>query len=123
MRISSQNTDDAILAELGRRLMATRLERNLSQEQLAEEAGVSKRTVERIEGGEPVKLPSFIRLLRTLDLAEGLERAVPEPLPSPIEQLKLQGRRRRRASGSRGAHDEAGAAERWTWGDDAEGRT
>ncbi|MEX2194491.1 MAG: helix-turn-helix transcriptional regulator [Thermoleophilaceae bacterium] len=120
MQITSLNTDDTILAELGSRLAATRLERNLSQAQLAVEAGVSKSTVERLEDGEPASLASFIRVLRALGLADGLERIVPEPLPSPIEQLKLQGRRRRRASGSRGGHEDT-AAEPWTWGDDAEG--
>lgn len=119
MQITSLNTDDTILAELGSRLAATRLERNLSQAQLAAEAGVSKSTVERLEDGESASLASFIRVLRALNLADGLERTVPEPLPSPIEQLKLQGRRRRRASGARGGQEEEAGP--WTWGDDAAG--
>jgi transcriptional regulator with XRE-family HTH domain len=98
-------------------LARTRLERNTSQEQLAIEAGVSKSTVERLESGRDVKLASFIRILRALGLLERLDSLLPEPLPSPIERLKLHGRRRQRAGGRRGAvHDSSGT---WAWATEA----
>ncbi len=56
MKITKQTTDDAVLAELG-----TRLERNLPQGQLAKQARVSKRTVERLEAGTvATQLSGFI---------------------------------------------------------------
>lgn len=116
MRIESQNSDEIVLAELGRRLARTRLERNLSQQQLADEAGLSKKTIERLEGGESVKSASLIRALRALGLLDVLDRLVPEPLPSPIERVRLQGRRRRRASGDRGGNDPRPRP--WRWGDE-----
>jgi transcriptional regulator with XRE-family HTH domain len=124
MKIESKMTDEAVLAELGARLERTRLERDLSQIELAAEAGVERKSVRRIEGGEPVQLVSFVRVLRALDLLDPLDRLVPEPLPSPIELLKLHGRRRRRASGERGgdtvnAEDEAKKS--WRWGDERPG--
>src|SRR5580765_4993534 len=109
MKIDSILGDDAVLAELGRRLAEQRLQRNLSQAELAERAGVGVATVERLERGSPVALTTFIRVLRELDLLEALERLVPEPLPSPREQLRLHGRRRQRAGRSRGG---TGTAER-----------
>ena len=51
MKIAKQASDEAILSELGGRLTRVRLEQNLTQAQLAEQAGVSKRTVERLEAG------------------------------------------------------------------------
>jgi transcriptional regulator with XRE-family HTH domain len=125
MRITPQLTDAAILGELGARLAATRLGRNLTQAALAEQAGVSKRTVERLESGEvATQLSGFLRVCRALGLAERLELLVPEPTPSPMAQLKLQGRRRRRASGRRGSvsgtADQGAVAETpgtWTWGE------
>jgi putative transcriptional regulator len=101
MRIEANSPDDVVLRELGQRLARTRLERNLSQGGLADEAGVSKRTVERLEAGEPVKSDSLIRILRGLGQLDALDRLIAEPLPSPIERLRSEGRRRRRAGTSR----------------------
>jgi putative transcriptional regulator len=120
MRLERNTSDEAVLAELGSRLARTRLERNLSQQQLAHESGVSKATVERLEAGEPIKSTSLIRVLRSLGMLEALDRLLPEPLPSPVERLRLQGRQRRRASGEREApSEEAGP---WRWGDEGERR-
>ncbi|MBW8060279.1 MAG: helix-turn-helix transcriptional regulator [Solirubrobacterales bacterium] len=118
MRIETGNTDDVVLGELGERLARTRLERNLDQGQLAVEAGVSKSTVERLEAGKAVTMPSFVRILRALDLLDQLDRLLPEPLLSPIERLKTQGRQRKRASGKRGGDPRAGEGGEpgtWTW--------
>jgi transcriptional regulator with XRE-family HTH domain len=114
MHITNENDDETILAELGRRLARTRLERNISQQGLATEAGVSKRTVERIEAGAETRLSSFVRVLRVLGLLDQLDRLVPEPLPSPLERLKLHGRTRQRAAPGPTAADEGDA---WRWGD------
>jgi len=86
MKIAKQATDGAILSELGRRLARVRLERNLTQAQLAEQAGVSKSTVERLESGSvATQLSGFIRVCRVLDVIERFEMLVPESMLSPIE--------------------------------------
>lgn len=121
MKIESSHSDDTVLRELGSRLARTRLEGNLSQEQLAIEAGVSKATIERTEAGEPVKSTSLVRVLRALGKLEVLDRLLPEPLPSPIERLRLQGRQRRRAASPRRAN--AKEAEPWRWGDEPSGES
>lgn len=114
MKITKQATDAAILSELGGRLARLRLERNLTQAQLAEQAGVSKRTVERLEsGGVATQLSGFIRVCRVLDLVERFDLLVPEPVPSPVEQLKLRGRKRQRASAKRKAK---ASPKKWQWG-------
>jgi putative transcriptional regulator len=115
MRYALENTDDVILAELGQRLTAARLARNLKQDELAERAGLSKRTLERMETGHSVQLSNFIRALRGLGLLENLEQFIPEALPSPLAQLKLRKKQRHRASTPRGATRAPG---NWTWNDD-----
>jgi len=111
--MTRQATDDAVLRELGSRLAQVRLDRNLTQAQLARQAGVSKRTVERMEsGGVATQLSGFIRACRVLDLLDRFEQLVPEPVPSPIAQLKLRGRRRRRASAKRTATP---SPAKWQW--------
>jgi transcriptional regulator with XRE-family HTH domain len=112
VRIQSYLTDEAVLSELGR---------NLTQRELAAQAGVERKAVQRMEGGEPVKLTSFVRVLRALGLLEALEQLVPEPVPSPIELLKLHGKERRRASGERGARARARARSARTRGERGQG--
>ena len=84
MDIEAIGSDRAVLEELGRRLREARLERNLSQAEVADDAGIGRVTLQRMEAGESPSLINFIRVLRALDLLEGLDRLVPEPGPSPI---------------------------------------
>jgi transcriptional regulator with XRE-family HTH domain len=115
MRISRLTTDEAILGELGGRLARIRLDRNLTQHELAAQAGVSKRTVERMEAGAvATQLSSLIRVCRILGLAERFEVLIPEPIPSPVEQLKMRRRKRQRA---RIAKKSNSPIEKWQWGD------
>ena len=111
----NQRTDEAILAELGARLSSVRLSRNLTQAQLAQDAGVSKRTVERMEAGESAQLTSFIRVLRTLDLLDGLDLLLPPPTPGPMDLLRRAGKPPQRATGTIPS-----SGEPWAWGDESE---
>jgi len=107
-------TDEAVLAELGARLARRRVELDLTQAAVAKQAGVAKRTVERLEAGATIQLLTLIRVLRFLQLLEGLEALVPEATPRPLELLKLKGKQRQRASRKRvQSHQEA-----WQWGDE-----
>ena len=115
MKIESKLTDEGILVEFGQRLAGARLELNLTQAALAEQAGVSKRTVERLESGEvATQLSGFLRVCRALGLVERFETLIPEIRPGPVAQLKLQGHRRKRASGKRAAQLTSKA---WIWGE------
>ena len=108
-------SDESVLQEMGDRLARTRLERNLTQAQLAGMAGISKRTLERLESGAAAtQLTSFIRACRSLGLLERLDLFLPTPQLSPVEQLKLQGKKRKRASG---AKIEKTSAKKWSWGE------
>ena len=82
-------TDAAVLVELGERIAARRLSRQWRQADLAFEAGVSKRTVERIEAGVSVQTVLFLRVLRALGLLGGLNQLVPASGPTPMELLRL----------------------------------
>lgn len=118
MRITGTLSDAAILRELGNRLAAARLLRNQTQAALADEAGVSKRTVERLEAGEvAARLSGLVRIFRALGIAERLEALVPPPTASPVEQLKRAGRQRQRASGLR--RPARATKRKWTWGDES----
>ncbi len=96
MRIEKGLADTAILQVLGARVTRYRLNQGLTQGQLAAQAGVAKRTVERIESGRGAELLTFIKVLRVLNLVETLDLLIPELSASPVDQMKLQGRQRRR---------------------------
>ncbi len=114
MKIEGLLTASAILAELGGRLAQRRLALELTQEMLAEQAGVSKRTVERIEAGATAQVSTFIRVLRALELLDRLETLVPQAGPRPMDLIKLKGKARKRASGKRKLGDKGP----WQWGDE-----
>ena len=114
--ITNGLTDEAILAELGARLARRRIELQLTQAALAEQAGVAKRTVERIESGASAQLASVIRLLRVLELLPALEQLVPAAVPGPMELLRHHGKARQRAPSRR----EGQIPDKpWTWDEDA----
>lgn len=112
MQIDKLMSDAAILAELGRRLTRRRIDLQLTQADLAHEAGISKRTVERIEAGASAQMSSIIRICRVLDLLPGVDQFIPPAGPSPMEQIKTKGKGRQRASSSRRG---GGPDDRWTW--------
>ena len=112
MKIAYENTDKTILAELGAHLATARLARNLTQEDLAQAAGLSKRTVERMEAGDSVQLTNFIRALRRLGLLENLAQLIPDEPASPLAQLKFKRKERHRASSPRVSMPAPGS---WTW--------
>lgn len=101
-----------ILTELGERLARRRIDLQLTQAALAHEAGVSKRTVERIESGASAQMVSLIRVCRVLDLMPGLNRLVPPATPRPMDLIKINGKQRKRASSSR---KRRGRNDQWTW--------
>jgi transcriptional regulator with XRE-family HTH domain len=87
----------------------------MTQHQLADEAGVARITVARLEGGQSVTLSALVRILRALELLENLEALVPQPLPSPIEQLERESGRRQRAAGARRTPERDDTTP-WRWG-------
>ena len=112
MKISRFLTDEAILAEIGGRIARRRIDLQMTQEDVAGQAGVAKRTVERIEAGASAQMPSIIRIFRVLDLLRNLDQVIPEAGPGPMELLQRKSKTRQRASRSR-KPDAAGKP--WTW--------
>lgn len=115
MEISDQLADEAILTEIGDRIARSRIDAQLTQADLAEQAGLSKRTVERIEAGGSAQLSNIVRILRVLGRLPSLDHVLPEATPGPMELLKRKGKPRQRASTRRPRDSSARA---WTWDDD-----
>ncbi len=114
MIFTPETADAAILKELGERLAQHRLNRNLTRESLAEQSGISRSTLARLEHGRSTSVQNLIRVLRALNLVTNLDRLVPELPPSPMQQLETKKHRRQRASATR-RNPEPPAP--WKWGD------
>lgn len=110
MKITALLTDDAVLAELGARIAARRVELQLTQAAVAEQAGIAKRTLERMEAGKTSQLTNLVRVLRVLDAVSGLDRLISDSGPRPMDLLKRKVRQR--ASGRRAAKI---ADKPWRW--------
>ena len=118
MKITSELADKAVLQEIGDRLERRRIDAGLTQAQLAEEAGISKRTVERIAAGSSTDFAMLLRVLRVLNLLEALDQLVSDLPQSPLVLLKGRGRTRQRVGHPRRPPDATAAPKRaspWKW--------
>lgn len=96
----------ALAEEVGERLKQARLNRDLTQSEVATLAGVARKTVLNAEKGK-VQLDIMIAILMALDLTEQVNLFLPKQEISPLQLAKLQGKKRQRASGKRSQKDEA----------------
>ena len=120
MQLDDLLTNDAVLAELGRRLERHRLQRDSTQAEMAEEAGIGRATLQRLERGQSVQSASLVKLMRALGLLQALDAALPEAIELPIVELERERRRtRQRARGSgRRARRAKTAEQPWIWGEE-----
>lgn len=99
---------------LGQRLADNRLARNITQKRLSEMAGVSLKTVQRLEKGENSSLDTLIRVLKAMGVAENLDVLLPDASIRPLERVKLKGKERQRAR----PVAEKKPRVPWVWGED-----
>ena len=93
-------SDKGVEDELGRRIKALRLRKNITQKQLAEATTLSLNTIKSLESGSG-KLSTVIAVLRELGALDQMDSFIPEPSISPLQLAKMQGKQRERASGGR----------------------
>lgn len=114
MRIEGMETEKIILQELGRRLGKFRVNYPMTQAELAEEAGLSLRTIARMENGETIQLNNLIKVMKALRISGNLELLVPDMGYNPNDLLQL-GKERQRATSPRYRKKKM---KNWVWGED-----
>jgi putative transcriptional regulator len=105
-------SDAAVLEEIGRRLRRVRLNRNVTQADLAKQAGIGRRTLQKAEDGQVTTLETLVAILRGLGSLSQLDQFLPEPPLSPVQLAQLKGKTRQRASGKRTRDKQTG---NWNW--------
>ena len=89
-------TDKENMIEIGARLRARRLERNLTTEMLAETTGLNRKTIMDLEAGRDVRLSTILKVFRAMQLLGVLNTALPDTLPGG-QALSSRGQPRMRA--------------------------
>ena len=95
--VATSRTPD-VLREVGARLKALRLQQNRRVKDLAADAGVSPRTIDRLEAGRSIGTKNLVRVMRGLGRLQAFEVFIPMPEVSPYDVERLRGRIRQRAS-------------------------
>ena len=112
MRIDNYTTPETALKELGQRVEWRRREMGLTQQEMAEQCGIGKRTLERIEAGQDTQLSTLIRIMQAMGLGERLDGLFPKAERSPMMALEktetLPRRIRKKSEEKQG----------WKWGDE-----
>ncbi|MEQ8471198.1 MAG: helix-turn-helix transcriptional regulator [Marinoscillum sp.] len=104
-------SDSALMELIGSFVKEQRLQQNKSQEELAQQAGISRSTLSLLEKGETGTVSTLIQVLRVLEQLEVLEAFEVTSQVSPLELAKLQRKKRQRAS----SHKNTGDREEPEW--------
>lgn len=83
---------------LGERIEKYRLLKNITQDALADDAGIGVRTLRRVEAGESGTIDTLLRILNALDLPVELEDLIPDHTIRPIERARQTKTERSRAT-------------------------
>ena len=95
-----------------------RVQRNINQDTAAEESGVSLRSIQKIEAGNPVKSELLLQYLDYLDLLNPMIETLPDPdQRTPMELLKAAPKRRERARTKGGTTKALNSTSDFKWGD------
>lgn len=95
------NTSDELEGELGARLRAARLRRNLSQVDLAASAGIALGSLRNLEAGKGATVTTLVRVIKSLHINEWLLGLQPEVTISPLRMLKAKKPRQRARRGKK----------------------
>ena len=110
-----------ILEQIGTRFLAARLNKNITQQELAKLSGVNEKTISNLEkGAKSVGILNMIAILRALDLLDQLNSFMPEPPPRAAALLKTEKKRRtvRQRASNKANKPLATDARPWVWGED-----
>lgn len=104
---------ETIERDICKKLERIRLLKNISQAKLAEAAGVSRRTISRMENGGGISLDTFIRVMQALNLTDHLTAMLPNSDIRPVERAGRKGKGERKNASSPRTPKKT---KKWEWG-------
>ena len=100
------------LDDIGKRIKQYRVSLNMTQQDLADKSGVSKRSISRIEQGESSQMETFIKILMALDLIDNFDLLIPDQTVRPSFYLENNKKTRQRV------RKPSNSANEFKWGDE-----
>ena len=76
------------IVELGKKIKTYRIMKELSQEDLSDKTGISKRSISRLEQGESIQMDNLFKILIALDLGDNIDLLVPDQNRRPSYHLE-----------------------------------
>ena len=89
-------SDTALAAFIGQFIRSKRMEQNITQAQLAKDAGISRSTLVLLEKGETASLNTLLQVLRILNQLHVLSAFEITPVISPLLLAKEEMKKRQR---------------------------
>ena len=117
--ISEHSSNQHIMAEIGSRFSAARINMDISQAELSDRSGVSPKTIGHLENGrKSTGLLNMIAIMRALNLIHEIEHFMPKPPPSAKSFIAEGGKVKVRKRASSNSNQRQGGASKWKWGDE-----
>ena len=114
MKLTARSSNEEVLQVLGKRIRETRIAMDMTQGEAAKKAGVTAKTISRIENGEDLAVSTMLNVLRALGLVQNIDALIPEPTARPsilMENDKEKQRVRKKTS-------QNDSSRQWKWGDE-----
>lgn len=99
------------IIELGQKIKTYRIMNQMSQQDLEDKSGVSKRSISRLEQGESVQADNLFKILISLGLGDNIDLLVPDQTKRPSYYLEKGESKPQRVRKKVEKKD-------FTWGDD-----
>ena len=88
MNIKMMQSYQEDIVELGKKIKTYRSMKGLSQEDLSDKTGISKRSISRLEQGESIQMDNLFKILIALDLGDNIDLLVPDQTRRPSYYLE-----------------------------------
>ena len=109
--MNNQKDYQEYIKELGKKIKLYRIMKEMSQQDLEDKTGVSKRSISRLEQGESVQLENLLKILLALDLGENIDLLVPDQTKRPSFYLEKSENKNKRVRKKTEKND-------FKWGDE-----
>lgn len=96
IKMNYYKSNQEYIKELGQKIKTYRILQDMSQQELEDKSGVSKRSICRLENGESVQVDNLFKILISLGLGDNIEMLVPDQTKRPSYYLENEGSKHQR---------------------------